>query len=237
MGLHSLGSALWGDDLCCHDKPRHSHALTTFLYGLRALLRSSLSVAVVTLPSHLIQVIWCLTHTVLFVLRASELSLSVVVLNHLGFQPEHWMQINMLGLILKFNQCAPSLLVMIDSGAVKVFLYEQYGYPPYCSYMEGIGLFYQAWQKQWKTKIICLLCSKPVYSLRKGALNSCVLQLFDVWEAHHTWIKWLDCSLSLQSSFYSVLLMTWLFDSGTLNRDIYDSDPQRLEFLIAVLDC
>uniref|UniRef100_A0A3B5LXG0 Elongator complex protein 4 n=1 Tax=Xiphophorus couchianus TaxID=32473 RepID=A0A3B5LXG0_9TELE len=55
VGLHSLGSALWGDDLCCHDKPRHSHALTTFLYGLRALLRSSLSVAVVTLPSHLIQ--------------------------------------------------------------------------------------------------------------------------------------------------------------------------------------
>uniref|UniRef100_A0A671VVY9 Elongator complex protein 4 n=1 Tax=Sparus aurata TaxID=8175 RepID=A0A671VVY9_SPAAU len=55
IGLHSLGSALWGDDLCCHDKPRNSRALTTFLYGLRALLRSSLSVAVVTLPSHLIQ--------------------------------------------------------------------------------------------------------------------------------------------------------------------------------------
>ncbi|XP_047219205.1 elongator complex protein 4 isoform X3 [Girardinichthys multiradiatus] len=55
VGLHSLGSVLWGDDLCCHDKPRHSHALTTFLYGLRALLRSSLSVAVVTIPSHLIQ--------------------------------------------------------------------------------------------------------------------------------------------------------------------------------------
>ncbi|XP_071385832.1 elongator complex protein 4 [Centroberyx affinis] len=55
IGLHSLGSALWGDDLCCRDNPRHSHALTTFLYGLRALLRSSLSVAVVTVPSHLIQ--------------------------------------------------------------------------------------------------------------------------------------------------------------------------------------
>ncbi|KAM6943374.1 elongator complex protein 4 [Xenentodon cancila] len=55
VGLHSLGSALWGDDLSCHDNPRHSHALTTFLYGLRALLRSSLSVAVVTVPSHLIQ--------------------------------------------------------------------------------------------------------------------------------------------------------------------------------------
>ncbi|KAM3626029.1 uncharacterized protein V6R79_021518 [Siganus canaliculatus] len=55
IGLHSLGSALWGDDLCCRDNPRNGHALTTFLYGLRALLRSSLSVAVVTVPSRLIQ--------------------------------------------------------------------------------------------------------------------------------------------------------------------------------------
>lgn len=55
IGLHSLGSSLWGDDLCCSDNPKHSHALTTFLYGLRALLRSSLAVAVVTVPSHLIQ--------------------------------------------------------------------------------------------------------------------------------------------------------------------------------------
>ncbi|XP_040925972.1 elongator complex protein 4 isoform X3 [Betta splendens] len=55
IGLHSLGSALWGDDLTCHDNPAHRHALTTFLYGLRALLRSSLAVAVVTVSSHLIQ--------------------------------------------------------------------------------------------------------------------------------------------------------------------------------------
>uniref|UniRef100_A0A3P9K7F5 Elongator complex protein 4 n=2 Tax=Oryzias TaxID=8089 RepID=A0A3P9K7F5_ORYLA len=55
VGLHSLGSALWGDDLCCHDNPKNVHALTSFLYGLRALLRTSLSVAVVTVPSHLIQ--------------------------------------------------------------------------------------------------------------------------------------------------------------------------------------
>ncbi|KAJ0002177.1 hypothetical protein NQD34_001973 [Periophthalmus magnuspinnatus] len=55
IGLHSLGSSLWGDDLCCCDNPKHTHALTTFLYGLRALLRSSLAVAVVTVPSHLIQ--------------------------------------------------------------------------------------------------------------------------------------------------------------------------------------
>ncbi|KAK1798620.1 hypothetical protein P4O66_006914 [Electrophorus voltai] len=53
--LHSLGSALWGDDLCCSESPTHYHALTTFLYALRALLRSSLSVAMVTVPSHLIQ--------------------------------------------------------------------------------------------------------------------------------------------------------------------------------------
>ncbi|CAB1417931.1 unnamed protein product, partial [Pleuronectes platessa] len=55
IGLHSLGSALWGDDLSCHDNPTHRHSLAAFLYGLRALLRSSLSVAVVTVPSHLIQ--------------------------------------------------------------------------------------------------------------------------------------------------------------------------------------
>ncbi|XP_023809294.1 elongator complex protein 4 [Oryzias latipes] len=55
VGLHSLGSALWGDDLCCYNNPKNVHALTSFLYGLRALLRTSLSVAVVTVPSHLIQ--------------------------------------------------------------------------------------------------------------------------------------------------------------------------------------
>ncbi|XP_028812617.1 elongator complex protein 4 [Denticeps clupeoides] len=55
LGLHSLGSTLWGDDLCCREKPTHGHALTTFLYALRGLLRSSLTVAMVTIPSHLIQ--------------------------------------------------------------------------------------------------------------------------------------------------------------------------------------
>ncbi|XP_067257435.1 elongator complex protein 4 isoform X1 [Chanodichthys erythropterus] len=55
LGLHSLGSALWGDDVCCKDNPAHCHALTTFLYALRGLLRTSLSVAMVTVPSHLIQ--------------------------------------------------------------------------------------------------------------------------------------------------------------------------------------
>ncbi|XP_052417667.1 elongator complex protein 4-like isoform X2 [Carassius gibelio] len=55
LGLHSLGSVLWGDDVCCNDNPTHCHALSTFLYALRGLLRSSLSVAMVTVPSHLIQ--------------------------------------------------------------------------------------------------------------------------------------------------------------------------------------
>ncbi|XP_026122458.1 elongator complex protein 4 [Carassius auratus] len=55
LGLHSLGSVLWGDDVCCNDNPAHCHALSTFLYALRGLLRSSLSVAIVTVPSHLIQ--------------------------------------------------------------------------------------------------------------------------------------------------------------------------------------
>nr|XP_046189298.1 elongator complex protein 4 [Oncorhynchus gorbuscha] len=29
IGLHSLGSALWDDDLCCRENPNHGHALTT----------------------------------------------------------------------------------------------------------------------------------------------------------------------------------------------------------------
>ncbi|KAJ8248922.1 hypothetical protein GJAV_G00229220 [Gymnothorax javanicus] len=55
IGLQSLGSTLWGDDICCSESPAHAASLTTFLYGLRALLRSSLSVAMVTVPAHLIQ--------------------------------------------------------------------------------------------------------------------------------------------------------------------------------------
>ncbi|XP_062868776.1 elongator complex protein 4 [Trichomycterus rosablanca] len=55
VALHSLGSALWGDDVCCSSSPSRGRALLTFLYALRALLRSSLSVAVVTVPAHLIQ--------------------------------------------------------------------------------------------------------------------------------------------------------------------------------------
>lgn len=54
LALHSLGSGLWGDDVCV--SPAHNHALSTFLYVLRGLLRSSLSVAMVTVPTHLIRV-------------------------------------------------------------------------------------------------------------------------------------------------------------------------------------
>ncbi|MCI4383807.1 hypothetical protein PGIGA_G00030890 [Pangasianodon gigas] len=53
LALHSLGSALWGDNVCV--SPAHNHAMLTFLYALRALLRSSLSVAMVTVPTHLIR--------------------------------------------------------------------------------------------------------------------------------------------------------------------------------------
>ncbi|XP_039605515.1 elongator complex protein 4 [Polypterus senegalus] len=55
IGIHSLGSVLWGDDICCKDDPLYVYSLTKFLYGLRGLLRTSLSVCMVTVPSHLIQ--------------------------------------------------------------------------------------------------------------------------------------------------------------------------------------
>uniref|UniRef100_A0A3B3QPS4 Elongator complex protein 4 n=1 Tax=Paramormyrops kingsleyae TaxID=1676925 RepID=A0A3B3QPS4_9TELE len=55
IGLHSLGSPLWADDICCEEKPTQASSLTSFLYGLRALLRSSLCTCMVTVPSHLIQ--------------------------------------------------------------------------------------------------------------------------------------------------------------------------------------
>ncbi|KAF4083541.1 hypothetical protein AMELA_G00143090 [Ameiurus melas] len=53
LALPSLGSGLWGDDVCV--SPSHNHALSAFLYALRGLLRSSLSVAMVTVPAHLIR--------------------------------------------------------------------------------------------------------------------------------------------------------------------------------------
>ncbi|XP_004446935.1 elongator complex protein 4 [Dasypus novemcinctus] len=55
IGIQNLGSPLWGDDICCTEKCDNSHDLTKFLYILRGLLRTSLSVCIITMPSHLIQ--------------------------------------------------------------------------------------------------------------------------------------------------------------------------------------
>ncbi|KAM4617967.1 elongator complex protein 4 isoform 2-T2 [Discoglossus pictus] len=55
IGIQSLGSVLWGDDICTSDRPQNQHGLTRFLYALRGLLRTSLSVCLITVPAHLIQ--------------------------------------------------------------------------------------------------------------------------------------------------------------------------------------
>ncbi|XP_045049986.2 elongator complex protein 4 isoform X2 [Desmodus rotundus] len=55
IGIQSLGSPLWGDDVCCTEHCDSSHSLTKFLYILRGLLRASLSACIITMPTHLIQ--------------------------------------------------------------------------------------------------------------------------------------------------------------------------------------
>ncbi|XP_068541142.1 elongator complex protein 4 isoform X6 [Anas acuta] len=55
IGIQSMGSLLWGDDICSSDTPEDIHSLTKFLYVLRGLLRKSLSACIITVPSHLIQ--------------------------------------------------------------------------------------------------------------------------------------------------------------------------------------
>ncbi|XP_065448579.1 elongator complex protein 4 isoform X4 [Chrysemys picta bellii] len=55
IGIQSLGSVLWGDDICCTDNPEDIFSLTKFLYVLRGLLRMSLSACIITVPAHLIQ--------------------------------------------------------------------------------------------------------------------------------------------------------------------------------------
>ncbi|XP_054056180.1 elongator complex protein 4 isoform X2 [Rissa tridactyla] len=55
IGIQSLGSMLWGDDICSNDTPEDIHSLTKFLYVLRGLLRKSLSACIITVPAHLIQ--------------------------------------------------------------------------------------------------------------------------------------------------------------------------------------
>ncbi|XP_008056517.1 elongator complex protein 4 [Carlito syrichta] len=55
IGIQSLGSPLWGDDICCTENRGSSHGLSRFLYVLRGLLRTSLSACIITMPTHLIQ--------------------------------------------------------------------------------------------------------------------------------------------------------------------------------------
>ncbi|KAJ7344521.1 hypothetical protein JRQ81_000471, partial [Phrynocephalus forsythii] len=55
IGIQSLGSVLWGDDICCTENPQNIYSLTKFLYALRGLLRASLSACIITIPAHLIQ--------------------------------------------------------------------------------------------------------------------------------------------------------------------------------------
>ncbi|XP_045124335.1 elongator complex protein 4-like [Portunus trituberculatus] len=53
LAVHGLASPLWGWEFSRLEKDHQWHRLTTFLYGLRALVRSSFSVCMVTVPSHL----------------------------------------------------------------------------------------------------------------------------------------------------------------------------------------
>ena len=60
IALHSLGSPLWLDDRGSWDPsspfPPPPLTLTQFLHSLRALLRRAYGVAMVTIPTHLMQV-------------------------------------------------------------------------------------------------------------------------------------------------------------------------------------
>lgn len=53
LGLHSLGSPLWGCEFGLLEKDHQWQNLTSFFYLLRALVRTSYSVCMVTVPSHL----------------------------------------------------------------------------------------------------------------------------------------------------------------------------------------
>ncbi|XP_067902699.1 elongator complex protein 4 [Heterodontus francisci] len=55
IGIHSLGSLLWGEDVGLSENAKHAYALTKFLYALRGLLRTSLSACIITVPAYLIQ--------------------------------------------------------------------------------------------------------------------------------------------------------------------------------------
>lgn len=53
VAVHSLASPLWGWEFSHHERENKWHQLTTFLFMLRALMRSSFSVCLVTVPTHL----------------------------------------------------------------------------------------------------------------------------------------------------------------------------------------
>ncbi|XP_031463262.1 elongator complex protein 4 [Phasianus colchicus] len=55
IGIQSLGSLLWDDDICSTSTPEDIHSITKFLYVLRGLLRKSLSACIITMPSHLME--------------------------------------------------------------------------------------------------------------------------------------------------------------------------------------
>ena len=53
IGIHSLGSPLWGENGGQTSNDAHDPSLPRFLLGLRAILRTSFAVCVVTVPTHL----------------------------------------------------------------------------------------------------------------------------------------------------------------------------------------
>ncbi|XP_076067496.1 elongator complex protein 4 [Oratosquilla oratoria] len=53
IGIHSLASPLWGAEYSSWEKDHNWQNLTSFLYMLRALVRASFSVCMITMPSHL----------------------------------------------------------------------------------------------------------------------------------------------------------------------------------------
>ena len=56
MTFQSLGTPLWGDKSSLQGFTPKEDSISLFLHKLRALLRRSYAVAMVTMPTHLIQV-------------------------------------------------------------------------------------------------------------------------------------------------------------------------------------
>lgn len=53
LALHSVGSPLWGWEFGNQERDHQWYSLTTFMHMLRALVRTSFSVCMLTVPSHL----------------------------------------------------------------------------------------------------------------------------------------------------------------------------------------